>query len=113
MDEPFLLKIALCVSVIGIVILYFISSQIEINDTTIEKITSGKSEEMVSVTGIIKEIKSTGQVTFITLSQEQEVEVVVFSGNTTLFPGDAIKVIGKTKEYKGKKEILADSIKIV
>ena len=112
MNESFLLKIALVVSVLGIVFLYLISTQIELNDTTIEKITSGSVEDKVSVTGLVTSVKQSGQTTFITLSQTNDVEVVVFSKNLSLAAGDVVKIIGKVQDYNGKKEIIADKIEI-
>jgi RecJ-like exonuclease len=110
MDESILLKIALVVSVIGIVFLYLISSQIELNDTTIEKITSGNVEDVVSVTGLITSVKQSGQTTFITLTESNDISVVAFSKNMSLAAGDTVKVIGKVQDYNGKKEIIADRV---
>jgi aspartyl/asparaginyl-tRNA synthetase len=113
MDENILLKVALSVSVIGIIVLFLISTQIELSDTTIEKITSGSAEDKVSVTGTIKSIRQTGSATFILLTQASDLDVVVFSENLSMDVGETIKVTGKVQDYKGKKEIMADSIKIL
>jgi RecJ-like exonuclease len=112
LQESFLLKIALVVSVLGIVFLYLISTQIELNDTTIEKITSGSAEDKVSVTGLVTSVKQSGQTTFITLSQTNNVDVVVFSKNLSLAAGDVVKIIGKVQDYNGKKEIIADKVEM-
>jgi DNA/RNA endonuclease YhcR with UshA esterase domain len=112
MDESFLLKIALVVSVLGIIFLYLISTQIELNDTTIEKITSGSVEDKVSVTGLVTSVKQSGKTTFITLSQTNNVDVVVFSKDVNAAAGDNVKITGRVQDYNGKKEIIADRVEM-
>ncbi len=44
MNEKFLLRLALLISIIGLILLFFISKNITVNDTTIEKITNEEIE---------------------------------------------------------------------
>ena len=110
MNEKSLLKLALLISVIGLILLFIISKNIEINDTTIEKITNEEIEGDVVIKGTIKEINSRGSATFLVISQESEIEVIVFSNNVNLSKGDNVKITGQVSEYKNQKEIIADKI---
>ena len=79
MKESFLLKLALIFSLLGLIILFFISGQIKINDTTIEKISNEEIQGLVSITGQIKEITKTDTTTFIVIRQYSDVEAVAFT----------------------------------
>ena len=105
LNEKFLLKLALLVSVLGLVSLFIISKNIEISDTTIEKITNEEIQGNVQITGKVKEIINRGSVTILTISQESEIEVIAF-GNVSLNKGDTVEISGKTSDN----EIIADKI---
>ena len=110
MDERFLLKLALIISVVGLIALFIISTNIEINDTTIEKITSEEIEGDVVITGIVKEITEKSGTTFIIIKQESDINVIVFSDNLNLSKGETVKITGTVEEYQNQKEIIADKI---
>ena len=110
MNEKFLLKLALIISVLGLILLYVISKNIEISDTTIEKITNEEIEGDVVIRGTVKEINTRGSTTFLVINQESEIEVIVFSNNVNLSMGDNVKITGQVSEYKNQKEIIADKI---
>ena len=110
MNESFFLKIALFFSLIGIILLYLISRNIEINDTTIEKLMQAKENDFVSVKGVIKEIKNISSGNIYVLSEENTIQVFAFSDKSSFEIGDKINVKGKLSEYNGKKEIIADTI---
>ncbi len=110
MNESFFLKIALFFSLIGIILLYLISRNIEINDTTIEKLMQAKENDFVSLKGVIKEIKNISSGNIYVLSEENTIQVFAFSDKSNFEIGDKINVKGKLSEYNGKKEIIADTI---
>jgi len=64
MQEKTLLKIALMVSLTGIVILYLISSNIELNEKNIEKITIDNKDEFVKVRGLVSRVIDTENLQF-------------------------------------------------
>ena len=113
MNEKSLLKLALLISVLGLILLYIVSKNIVIDDTTIEKITNEEIEGDVVIKGTIKEINSRGGTTFLVISQESEIEVIVFSNNVNLSKGDNVKITGQVSEYQDQKEIVADKIEII
>ena len=110
-----LLKMALMCSLIGLAVLYFISGNIDLkNYKTYDY--NAKEDEFVKINGIISKISKKDNVIFIEIKQDNIVNVVAF-GNVNnlnnLNLGDNVEVIGKTQEYKGKNEIIAQKIRIV
>ena len=116
MKEKTLLKIALIVSLIGLLILYIISDNITIEEKTLEKITLENKDEMVKVRGIVSRLTDTEKVTIMEITQPTEVTVVLFKGNNQTTPikeGNEIEIIGKVDEYEGKMEIIAQRARII
>ncbi len=109
MNEKFLLKLVLLISVLGLILLYMISRNVVVDDTTIEKITNEEIEGKVVVNGIVKEINTKGNTTVLVISQESDIKVIVFS-NINLSKGEVVKIFGKVSEYNDEKEIIAEKI---
>ena len=113
MDDKLLLKIALITSIMGIVILYFISSTANIPETKISKINELEESQTVKVTGKIKSISKTEKVTFIELTQEETVKIIVFNDrNLSLEKDENIEITGRITINNNNKEneIIADKI---
>jgi len=116
MKEKTLLKVALICSLLGLLILYLISSNIEIKEKNIEKITIGNKDEFVKLNGIVNNVIDTEKVTIIKILQPQEITVVLFKNENKTMPiqqGNEVEVIGKVDEYEGKMEIIADRLRVV
>ncbi len=114
MKEKSLLTIAFICSLIGLIVLYFVSGSIEIDDITIDKINDENIDEIVKVKGEIKRITQKEDFAIMEISQESLLTIAVFdSGNLSLKNGDVIEVTGKVDEYNGKEEVIADEIKLV
>lgn len=111
-----MLKIALLTAIIGTTILFFISSKIEITETTIDKINKDNLEERVKIKGIVNKITELNKTTFIELTQPSTIDVIVFKdkqGNLSIKPGNKIEIIGNIDEYKGNLEIIAQRIRVI
>ena len=114
MKETTLLKIALICSLVGLVILYFISAKIEIKDYKPNKLSQNIGDD-VKLQGTISKISDKGNVIFIELNQQIPVSIIVFNNDNTLKlkNNDSVEVIGKVQEYNGKNEIIAQKIRLV
>ena len=114
MKETTLLKIALICSLVGLIVLYFISTKIELKDYKPNILNRNVGDD-VKLTGIVGKITDKGDVVFIEVSQQNPVTVVLFTkeDNIKLKNGDDVEVIGKVQDYNGKKEIIADKIRVV
>ncbi|MBI2649886.1 hypothetical protein HYX04_01070 [Candidatus Woesearchaeota archaeon] len=114
MKETTLLKIALICSLIGLVLLYFISTKIEVKDYKPNILNKNVGDD-VKLTGKVSKITDRGDVVFIEVNQQSPVNVVLFTDNNNLklSNGDNVEVIGKVQEYNGKNEIIAEKIRLV
>ena len=116
MKEKTLLKIALVCSLLGLLILYLISSNIEIKEKNIEKITLDNKDEFVKLRGVVSNVVDTEKVVIMEITQPQQITVVMFKDENKAMPvyeGNEIEVIGKVDEYEGKMEIIADRLRVV
>ena len=92
-----MLKTAIIISVLGMIFLFFITKNIEISSTSIEKINHEKLEGKVIVTGKITEIHSSEKFTSIIISEESELKAIAFS-NINLSVGDYVEITGSYEE---------------
>jgi hypothetical protein len=109
MEDSTLLKISLACSIIGIIVLFFISSRIEINEIDLSNLNNVEIGNDVKIIGKIVKIKQFEKLTIIDLKKECTVPILLFD-NISLDVGQEIQVNGKLDEYKGKKEIIAEKI---
>ena len=113
MKENTLLKIALICSLVGLVILYFISSKIEVKDHRPNLLNKNIGDD-VKLQGTVTKVTDKNDVVFIEVSQKNTINVVAFTkDNFQLKNGDDIEVIGKVQEYNGKNEIIAQKIRVI
>ena len=116
MKEKTLLKVALIVSLLGLLILYLISDNLEIKEKNIEKITIDNKDEFVKIKGTVSNIVDTEKVTIMEILQPQEITVVFFKNEDktiNIQQGNEVEVIGKVDEYEGNLEIIADRIRVI
>ena len=114
MKETALLKIALICSLVGLIILYFISTKIEVKDYKPSILNKNIGDD-VNLKGAITKITDKGNVVFIEVNQQSPITVVLFTDddNLKLNNGDNIDVIGEVQEYNGKNEIIAQKIRVM
>ena len=105
LNETSLLKLSLILSILGLIILYFLSQTIEVNDTTIEKISTGQVSGLVNVEGRISSISNNKNITIFTISSISESKVVSFDA-VNISEGDFVVVTGNVD----KNEIIAQRI---
>lgn len=110
MQDRQLLRIAIISSIIGIIALFMITQITEIDSSSIQSVKlCGKTD--VSIKGVVTGTKKIGDMTIITVSQEENIEVIAYE-NQPAEVGDEITVQGKVGQYKGQNQIVADKIKI-
>jgi len=116
MREKTLLKIALIISLLGLLGLYIISGNIEIKEKNIEKITLENKDEFVKLRGIVNKVIDTEKVAIMEIMQPQEITVVLFKNEDKTIQikdGNEVEVIGRVGEYEGKLQIVADRLRVV
>ena len=115
MTESLLIKVSLVFSIIGIIILFFISDKIKPKEYQINKLTKDELEKEVKIIGKIKNLKQLNKGLLITLEDKtSSIKVILFENkNIKLRTGINIEVIGKLKTYQKEFEIEAHEINIL
>jgi DNA/RNA endonuclease YhcR with UshA esterase domain len=116
MKEKTLLRIALICSLLGLLSLYLISENINIEEKNIEKITLENKDEFVKLKGTVTNVVNAENVMIIDILQPQEITVVMFKSNGQqigIKKGQQIEVIGKVDDYEGNLEIIADRVRVI
>lgn len=108
-----LLSLSLIGSVLGILIISFLATNLEPNMKDIVEIDERNLEEVVKIQGKITFIREYENLVVFTLDDETGKIDCVFYESIILEKNQAIEVIGKVIEYKGKIEIEANKIKFL
>ena len=115
MKEKTLFKIAAVCSLVGLIVLFFISGHISIKEIDVGKINGGDVGKEVKVIGRIERISDTDKVMFLQVGQEkiESISVVLFKeGNINLKEGDYVELIGELDDYNGSYSIIANAVKV-
>ena len=83
MKETTLLKIALICSLVGLLVLYFISTKIEIKDYKPNILNKNIGDD-VKLNGIVTKVSDKGNVIFIEVNQQNPISIVVFGNDSNL-----------------------------
>ena len=65
----------------------------------------------VRITGKVQRITNKEDFAIINLVREEEIPVIIFE-NINVSKGQTIEITGKTQEYKGEQEVIAEKIVI-
>lgn len=114
MNEKNLFKIAITCSIIGILILLFITDKIEVKYTSILDINKSLMDKEVKIGGQITNIKETPGLYIVDVRDSTgKITVVIFKEELlNLTKNQLIEVLGTVTTYKNKIEINAKQIKI-
>ena len=115
MKEKTLFKIALICSIVGLCVLFFISSSIKIGEIDVGKITDSDVGKEVRVIGIVNRVSDTEKVMFLEVGQEkvEDISVVLFKEEAiNLKEGDYVELLGELDEYDGEYSIIANAVKV-
>ncbi len=111
MQEKTLVILALSCAGIGIIILFLFLQFSSLPSSEISQITPNDLGSMKQFNGTITQITTKNNTTFITLTQQNTITVVLFNEPSPSFKkDDFINVVGKVDNYKGSYEIIADKV---
>ncbi len=116
MKEKTLLKAALITSLTGLIALYIISSNLDIGETNIEKISIENKDEFVKLKGVVSKVVNAEKVSILEITQPQKIKVVLFKNknrNISISEGNEVEIFGKVDEYEGEMEIIAERIRVI
>ena len=113
MREETLRKIALGISCLGLMLLFFYVNELSLEP--VEAIDTIPTGDIVKINGIVQKIQERENVIFMTVEGQrtEKTEVVVFiDEHIPIQKGDFVEIQGLTEEYKGTKEIIAHSVQV-
>jgi len=111
MHSTTLIKVALTTSLIGIIGLFILLQTTTIPIHDISHIKMMDEGSVVRTEGVVKQIRNSTNVTFINIETIETMDIIIFDSlSLRLRPGDTVIVEGKSEEYQGETEIIADSI---
>lgn len=111
MDESLLLKAALVTAILGIIALIVIIKTTDIQEININQAKASEEGETIRITGIVERVTSKEGFSIISIKKEEEISVVLFD-SINLSKGQRVEITGKTQDYKGTKELVADKIMV-
>ncbi|MEK6936491.1 MAG: OB-fold nucleic acid binding domain-containing protein [Nanoarchaeota archaeon] len=116
MAEDLLVKIALVVTIVGIIILFLISDKVKPREYQINLLSKENLDQLVKIKGEITEIKETQSLSLLTVEDKKgKIKVVLSKKHQIVKPkkGQEVEVIGKFKTFREDFEIDAEEIKIL
>jgi hypothetical protein len=112
MKEKTLLKIAVIGSLVGIFLLYLISENIKIDQTSVSNIEQENIGTDILLKAQVSDVYNQEGFSIITVIQPKEVQIIAYD-NVSLKIGQEIEVIGEIDEYEGEKQIVANRIRVI
>jgi DNA/RNA endonuclease YhcR with UshA esterase domain len=111
MKEKTLLRIAIACCLIGILVLFIVANNVEIQERNIGKITLKDVDESVRIKGVVERVVEKEKVVIVDIVQNNEMSVVLFKERgIDIKRGDKVEVVGQLKEYNGKMELIGDEL---
>ena len=115
MKDKALVRIAMICSIIGVGMLFFVSSFMEIPERNITNLSSADISKTIKLNGIVQKVVENEKTAKITVEQPTYIDAVVFkenSGSIGFKKGQDVELIGEYREVKGRKELVIDEIKM-
>ena len=114
MDENKLLKIALIFTLLGILLILFLSESMSIPLTKISDISKDNLDEKVKIRGTLTRVTETGNITILNIKDTTgEITILLFDENPNLEKNQEAEILGTITEYEDQLEIIADQIKTI
>jgi RecJ-like exonuclease len=112
MNEKTLLKISLIFSILGILLILFISENTSIDLSNISEITKENIDEKVRIQGIVTNIVETESLTILNVKDNTgKITIIIFEIGIGLQKDQRVEIIGSVTDYEDQLEIMADQIK--
>lgn len=113
-QEKLLLKISLIASVIGLIGLFFISSNSELNVISISNINENLIDKEIRIIGTIKYYKDSPSLKILKVEDNTgSISIIVFKNEeSNLKTKLKVEITGTVRKYKSELEIIAKNIRI-
>lgn len=107
MKEKTLLKLSITSSLLGVLFLAILSHYLQAEDKPYSEF---QDSDDVKFSGKVMKVVQRGNVTIATVSKNEYVDIVVFD-KADIKKDSYVRISGQVKEYNGKMEVIASSIK--
>ncbi len=111
MKDSLLLKIAMITSIIGLGFLVIILTTTGLQEIDISEAKELEEDQAIKIIGTVEKVTSKEDFSIINLRKEEEITVIIFD-KVNLTKGQRVEITGKTTDYKGEKEVVAEKIVI-
>ncbi len=111
MEEKTISKVALITTIIGLLLLFFLSENS--TSTITETIKDSAPQEKVNIEGLVTKVVNKNGAYFLDLdaTRKEKMNIIVFpSEELFLKEGNIIALQGVVQEYKGEREVIASKI---
>ena len=104
-----MLKAALVIAILGLAAISIIVKITGVDEINIGEAKQADEESTVKITGTVERVTSKEGFSIINIRKEESIAIVIFD-SINLSKGQKVEITGKTKEYNGQNELVADSI---
>ncbi len=111
MEEKTLTKTALITTIVGLLLLFVLSQEIE--SPTATALGEYSPQETVRVDGLVTKVahKNTAYFLDVDATRQEKMNIVVFpSEELYLKEGNVVRIQGTVQEYNGRREVIASKI---
>lgn len=111
MNESLVLKAALITAIIGLIAISLIVKFTDIKEINLSEAKQADEGSKIKVTGTVQRVTAKQELSIITITKQENMTVVLFD-SINLSKGQKIEATGKTQEYNGEMELVADKITV-
>ncbi|MFA5796827.1 MAG: hypothetical protein WC916_02170 [Candidatus Woesearchaeota archaeon] len=111
MEDKTLLILAISSASVGVIALCILMFTNHIPEKTADNITAADIGKKVAITGVIERVRTTNKMTIVTIAHQCAIDAVVFD-KINISAGSSVRVEGVVQEYRGKRELITDSMTI-
>ena len=111
MQEHHLIKFSILCILVGVLALFAVVQFGSLDDYYLSLSSPKDVGSVVKLTGKVEKVSVHENVTFLEISRQEHITIVAFE-NVSVQPKDIIDIVGTIQDHQGKREVLADSIKI-
>jgi len=109
-----LLRLALICSLVGIIVLFFISESMEIKEKNINEINKDNVGEDIKIKGIVSKSTDKGKIILLDIIQPETITIVLFKDHDfNISTGTKVEITGEIDEFNGQLEIIGNEVKIL
>lgn len=111
MKEKTLFRISFFVSALGIILLFIISDALELEETRLNETDKLLQDSAIKITGRVAKVDANENITRIRVEQLNAIDAIVFD-ELNISAGMNVEITGKVDEFKGKRQIVVEELKI-